>query len=480
MHVIDVGKVKQKEYNAMRQSAGLLLTDISKACAKQRAGRAGRICNGFVYRMYSVQQYEAMSEYTIPEIQRVPLTEICLKAKMLSGSSIENLLSKALEPPPKENVHQSIALLKRIGALDSTETMTHLGQHLINMPVDCVYGKMILYAMILQCIDPVITIVSTISTRDPFLMPFGDDEESQKIDSVKIHFADKSFSDHKLYLNIYNAWAKASNKSQFSAQNKIHNSTMVNIDLLRNLLKRHLEMTGFVHDKNHFDELNRNAMNWEITKACLAAGMDPNFCQISNVDGTISSKDENNLGLHTSCILRTARKSNSLLSPDVAKEGIQWLVYDEKIHTRRNALIRTVTAISPIHVILFAGHFNGINLIPISKEQEPEGDIKELINSTECSIFSLDDNFVSFIGNTNEMQLLFQLRKKFANILSRFFENNALENEDFEVLDTLYTVIKEEDDIEKAKKIKSFKLKKNQVDVNDLQHVFGDPNLMWE
>lgn len=106
--------------------------DISKACAKQRAGRAGRIRNGFCYRLYSTEQYEAMDEYTLPEILRVALTEICLHAKVLAGNlSIEEFLLKALQPPPVKNIRQSIKLLQTINALDNKENITHLGIHLV-------------------------------------------------------------------------------------------------------------------------------------------------------------------------------------------------------------------------------------------------------------------------------------------------------------------------------------------------------------
>lgn len=73
-----------------------------------------------------------MDEYTVPEIHRCPLTEICLKAKILTGdSSIEGYLLKAVEPPPVSNIHQSIELLKKIGAIDDDEKITSLGTHLV-------------------------------------------------------------------------------------------------------------------------------------------------------------------------------------------------------------------------------------------------------------------------------------------------------------------------------------------------------------
>ncbi|XP_031621966.1 3'-5' RNA helicase YTHDC2-like [Contarinia nasturtii] len=193
VHVIDAGKAKEKQYDPLTESSGLILKSISKACAKQRAGCAGRTQNGYAYRLYSLQQYEEMEEYTLPEIQRIPLTEICLKTKILAPYiSIENFLNKGLEPPPRENIRQSIELLKKIDALDTDERLTYLGNHLINMPVDSQLGKMILYSIALQCIDPVVTIVSGISHQDPFVLSFDQtnqqEEATETTDEIRKEF----------------------------------------------------------------------------------------------------------------------------------------------------------------------------------------------------------------------------------------------------------------------------------------------------
>lgn len=48
-----------------------------------------------------------MEKYTIPEMMRVPLTQISLNAKKLAGNlKIEEFLLKAIEPPPVKNIRQ--------------------------------------------------------------------------------------------------------------------------------------------------------------------------------------------------------------------------------------------------------------------------------------------------------------------------------------------------------------------------------------
>lgn len=49
---------------------------ISQSCAKQRAGRAGRLCPGECYRLYSKDHHNFMATHDVPEILRMPLQVI--------------------------------------------------------------------------------------------------------------------------------------------------------------------------------------------------------------------------------------------------------------------------------------------------------------------------------------------------------------------------------------------------------------------
>ena len=49
----------------------------------QRAGRAGRVTNGYVYRLYTFALFGSFSEQTMPEILRIPLEKIVLELKVI-------------------------------------------------------------------------------------------------------------------------------------------------------------------------------------------------------------------------------------------------------------------------------------------------------------------------------------------------------------------------------------------------------------
>lgn len=46
---------------------------ISQACARQRAGRAGRTSDGVCFHMFSYKRFLSFPQYSTPEILRMPL-----------------------------------------------------------------------------------------------------------------------------------------------------------------------------------------------------------------------------------------------------------------------------------------------------------------------------------------------------------------------------------------------------------------------
>ena len=61
---------------------------ISRASSEQRKGRAGRTGPGVCFRMYAESDYDVFSEYSTPEIQRVPLDSLVLQITALGLGDI--------------------------------------------------------------------------------------------------------------------------------------------------------------------------------------------------------------------------------------------------------------------------------------------------------------------------------------------------------------------------------------------------------
>lgn len=87
-------------------------------------------------------------------------------------------------------------VFQTIDALDPWEGLTELGHHLLDLPIDPRLGKMVLYSVILKCLDPILTITCALAHKDPceFHSPFivqttkllvDDDDDVNSLDYQK-------------------------------------------------------------------------------------------------------------------------------------------------------------------------------------------------------------------------------------------------------------------------------------------------------
>ncbi|MBA0801609.1 hypothetical protein Gohar_011963, partial [Gossypium harknessii] len=124
--VVDCGKAKETSYDALNNTPCLLPSWISKAAARQRRGRAGRVQPGECYHLYPKCVYDTFADYQLPELLRTPLQSLCLQIKSLELGGITEFLSRALQPPELLSVQNAVEYLKIIGALDENENLTVL------------------------------------------------------------------------------------------------------------------------------------------------------------------------------------------------------------------------------------------------------------------------------------------------------------------------------------------------------------------
>jgi ATP-dependent RNA helicase DHX29 len=171
--VIDSGRVKERQWDARRGMASLEEGWVSRAAARQRAGRAGRVRAGTCYALFTSHRATAlMRNHQVPEMHRVPLTEVVLQIKKLGvGESAEAFLAGSLEPPAAAAVALALGIVREVGAVDATDAvnLTPLGHHLASLPVDCRVAKMLVYGALLSCLSPKLTVAACLSYKSPFL-----------------------------------------------------------------------------------------------------------------------------------------------------------------------------------------------------------------------------------------------------------------------------------------------------------------------
>ena len=133
-HVVDCGKMRQKQYDHARRIGRLLCTWVSKSNSQQRLGRAGRVQNGNYYALFTEERWKSLPSTGRSEILRSELQEVCIRVRPLAGeTSVGDFLSQAIQPPPSVATDMAVQRLKSIGAFTADEKLTPLGQMLAQL-----------------------------------------------------------------------------------------------------------------------------------------------------------------------------------------------------------------------------------------------------------------------------------------------------------------------------------------------------------
>lgn len=89
----------------------------------------------------------------------------------------------ALERPSPLAIYGALCTLRAIKALspdEGREELTPLGLHLSRLPMNPQLGRMIIYAVLFRCLDPVLTVAAALSHKDPFYMPVSAEREARE------------------------------------------------------------------------------------------------------------------------------------------------------------------------------------------------------------------------------------------------------------------------------------------------------------
>jgi ATP-dependent helicase HrpB len=115
--VIDSGLARFAAYSPWTGLPTLHIGRVSKASAKQRAGRAGRTGPGGVLRLYPEEDYLRRPEHDLPEIVHSDLSQLCLALRVMGIPHLGNI--DWLDAPPVAAVLNAETLLDRLGATGS-------------------------------------------------------------------------------------------------------------------------------------------------------------------------------------------------------------------------------------------------------------------------------------------------------------------------------------------------------------------------
>ncbi|KAM6329095.1 3'-5' RNA helicase YTHDC2 isoform 4-T4 [Alca torda] len=400
------------------------------------AHRAGRCQPGVCFRLFSRLRFQNMLEFQTPELLRMPLQELCLHTKLLApiNCPIVDFLMKAPDPPPALIVRNAVQMLKTIDAMDPWEDLTELGYHLTELPVEPHLGKMVLCAVVLKCLDPILTIACTLAYRDPFVLPALASQKRAAMLCRK-RFTAGTFSDHMALLRAFQAWQKARSdgwERAFCEKNFLSQATMEIIIGMRTQLLGQLRASGFVRARGGADirDVNTNSENWAVVKAALVAGMYPNLVHVDRESLVLTGPKEKKVRFHPTSVLSQPqyKKIPPANGQAAAIQALptDWLIYDEMTRAHRIANIRCCSVVTPVTVALFCGPAR----LPSNALQEPssfrgdgisnDNSDSEMEDKTTANLALLKlDEWLHLKLDPEAAGLLLQLRQKWHSLFLR-------------------------------------------------------------
>ena len=203
-YVVDTGMARISRYNAQSRIQGLPVEEISKASARQRTGRAGRVKPGVCIRLYSPEEFEKRDEFTEPEIRRSNLANVVLQLRSL-GLELENF--PFLQSPPHSAFRGAYKTLFELGALtadNSSGHVTKLGREMTRLPMDVALSAVLLRAREAGVLQPALIVCSALSIQDPRVVP-GEEPERTRIRQLHRKFAGHK-SDFLTFVCMWNAF----------------------------------------------------------------------------------------------------------------------------------------------------------------------------------------------------------------------------------------------------------------------------------
>lgn len=121
--VIDTGLAREPRFDPVSGFSRLDVVSIAQASADQRAGRAGRVAEGWAYRLWP--QSQRLEPQRRPEIAQVDLSGLALELALWGDAGL-----RFVDPPPTGALNAARDLLRRLGALDG-DVVTPLGRRML-------------------------------------------------------------------------------------------------------------------------------------------------------------------------------------------------------------------------------------------------------------------------------------------------------------------------------------------------------------
>jgi ATP-dependent helicase HrpB len=167
--VVDSGLVREAVFDPATGMTRLATRRISRASARQREGRAGRLGPGHCYRVWSEEQHKRLVAHATPEIMQADLAPLALQ--LLSWGVDDYSELAWLDPPPAAPYQQAVSILEVCGAVFRNASggyqLTPHGVRLAQMPLHPRLAHMLLVGCDIHATETACLLAAVLSERNP-------------------------------------------------------------------------------------------------------------------------------------------------------------------------------------------------------------------------------------------------------------------------------------------------------------------------
>ena len=167
--VVDSGLVREGVFDSATSTTRLATRRISRASARQREGRAGRLGPGYCYRLWSEEQDRRLVAHSTPELLQADLAPLALQ--LLSWGVDQPADLAWLDPPPDPAFQQGIGVLETCGAVyrnrEGRYQLTPQGVRMAQMPLHPRLAHMLLVGGDINALETACLLAAILSERNP-------------------------------------------------------------------------------------------------------------------------------------------------------------------------------------------------------------------------------------------------------------------------------------------------------------------------
>jgi len=344
--VVDTGLVRIAKYAPNLRTNRLPIEEASKAEAKQRAGRCGRVSDGVCVRLYSKKNFEGRDEFRLPEIQRLNLASVVLQMLHLNLGEIKDF--PFIEPPENRRIDDAVNQLSEFGAVKTENNilrLTEIGKKMAKFPLEPHISRMLIQAQKEGVSEAVAIIAAGLSIVDVRERP---QENADAANNAHKKFED-IYSDFITLLKMWSVFHNSFDKQK--TQRAMRNycaENFLSFNRMREWCDIYEQISGvckeidinFAKTKIDFENLTET-QRWAIHKS-ICAGLIGNIAVYDN---------EKQVYLATKNRVAYIFPGSSLAGGK--KRKAQWIMAQQIMETSR-VFARTLGPIDPKWIVEFA------------------------------------------------------------------------------------------------------------------------------